>query len=199
MARTYTTTPAAVFAIVRRVISDDRADLEQRVDDASMLAALNEALQALVGLKPGLFEQTVPFSCADGATQTVDADRAVAVVDIPGLPAADRSTLDLYAPGWTGGVAGAAEEWFPLPASPLRFMVYPPAQAGQALELRCVIAPQDVAGVNDPIEVPESYAPALAEYVIGRIEMADDEHVNNGRAAVLLQRFAETVKAVPGG
>lgn len=197
MARTYTMTPAAIFAVVRRITQDERDDMGYRVSDAAMLAALNEAIRALVGLRPGLFAESVTHTCVAGTTQLLDVDRAVSIIDVHGLTPFDPSVLTSFAPAWRSAAAAAAQEWAPLPGQQLRFEVSPPSADGQSLTVRAAIAPAEIAAADEVLTIPEVYAPALAEYVAGRIDMADDEHANSNRAGMLLQRFAESVKAIP--
>lgn len=49
---------------------------------------------------------------------------------------------------------------------------------------------------TDTIPIPEEYAVALADYVIHRAEMRDDEFAVDGRAVVLLQKFKSGMLAL---
>lgn len=49
--------------------------------------------------------------------------------------------------------------------------------------------PTGEAAPSDPFPLPAGYVQTLADYITGRAEMADDEHVNAGRAAVFMQLF----------
>lgn len=181
----------------RQILSDNRADMGYRAEDSELIDGLNEALQAMVGLVPGLFGDTVSHACAAGAYQVLDADRATALLDIPGLYESDLATLNQFAPGWTTATtAGAAREFLRLPGETLRFLVYPPAAGTEVLHLRIVRAPQVLDDLADVVPLPENYGPALVEYMVGRVELKDDEHVNTTRAAQLLERFAAGVKAL---
>jgi hypothetical protein len=50
--------------------------------------------------------------------------------------------------------------------------------------------PTGEAGPGDPFPLPGGYVQTLADYVTARAEMADDEHVNTGRAAVFMKLFS---------
>lgn len=196
MPRTYTMTVESVLTPARAMLNDDRPEMDLRAADPELITALNEAIAAMVGIVPGLFAQQVAHACQAGARQALQNDRAVALLDIPGLPEADLETLNLYAPGWTTSTPGAVREFLRLPGEPLAFMVWPPAVADAALTPRAVLLPEALEALEDPIELPEVFAPALVEYVVGRVEMKDDEHVDSTRASQLMERFAAGVKAL---
>ena len=50
--------------------------------------------------------------------------------------------------------------------------------------------PTGDATLGDTFPLPGWYVQTLADYVTARAEMADDEHVNSGRAAAFVQLFA---------
>ncbi|MBI5255523.1 MAG: hypothetical protein HY855_03415 [Burkholderiales bacterium] len=198
MARTYTLTVGSVIAKARRMLNDTRGDMGYRAEDEELIGALSEALRAMVPIVPGQFAEVVTHACAAGARQTIEAERSVALLDIPGLTEGDMATLNAFAPGWTTAAAGAAREFMRLPGEPLSFMVYPPAQAAAQLHPRVVITPQELAGddLDALLPVPEAFEPMLVEYVVGRAEVKDDEHSENSRAAQLLDRFTAGVKSL---
>jgi len=49
--------------------------------------------------------------------------------------------------------------------------------------------------LNHTFPLPAGYVQTLADYVTARAEMADDEHVNSGRATAFVQLF--TAEAQP--
>lgn len=55
--------------------------------------------------------------------------------------------------------------------------------------------PAGDATLDDMFPLPASHVQTLADYVTARAEMADDEHVNSGRAAAFVQLF--TAEAQP--
>lgn len=199
MARTFTMTVASVLTKARRLANDSNEELGLRDSDADCIGYLNEAILAMVPLVPGLFAAAVTHTCTAGARQDIEADRAVAYLDLPGLNEGDLATLNAFAPGWTAAAAAVPREFMRLPGEPLAFMTYPPATAGAQLTLRIVRSPEplDEEGDTDQlIALPEVYEPSLVEYVVGRAEVKDDEHVNSNRAAQLLERFTAGVKAL---
>lgn len=181
------------------MINDTRTDMGLRQQDSEMLAALNDALNAMVGLHQGLFETDGAHTCVAGYLQTLENSRAVQILDVVGLPEADLVSLAQFRPGWTTEAQATPKNWMRAAGDALRFMTYPPAQAGSALSVRFVKAPDTLTATSDLIPLPENYEPALVEYLVGRIEMKDDEHVESGRAQSLMDRFAANVKALAGG
>lgn len=199
MARTFNLTAESVISKARSMINDTRTDMGLRQLDPEMLAALNDALNAMVGLHQGLFETDGAHTCAAGYLQTLENSRAVQLLDVVGLPEADLISLAQFRPGWTTEAQAAPKNWMRAAGDALRFMTYPPALAGEVLSVRFVKAPDTLTATSDLIPLPENYEPALVEYLAGRIEMKDDEHVESGRAQSLMDRFAANVKALAGG
>lgn len=196
--RTYLLTAGDVLDKVRVILNDKRQDMGYRNSDPELLGWLNDALNTMVGVNPGLFEVDDVHTCTAGYMQTVVKERAVMLIEVIGLPEADPLTLAQFAPGWTSGTPDTTLNWMRPKADPLRFMTHPPAVAGASLPIRYVKSPAPVATVNDLVEVPENYEPALVEYVAGRAEMQDDEHVNSGRASQLMDRFVASVQSLSG-
>lgn len=199
MPRTFTMTAADVIGKARTMLQDTRVDVGLRAQDPELLAALNDALQAMVGLHQGLFEADGVHTCVAGYLQTLENTRAVQLLDVVGMPEADLVTLAQFRPGWTNETQAAPRNWLRAAGDALRFMTYPPATAGAVLPVRFVEAPAALASTADVIPLPENYEPALVEYLVGRVEMKEDEHVDSGRAVALMDRFAASVKALAGG
>jgi hypothetical protein len=49
--------------------------------------------------------------------------------------------------------------------------------------------PDGEKALTDSFPLPVQYVQTIADYVTGRAEMSDDEHVNSGRAAAFAQLF----------
>lgn len=54
--------------------------------------------------------------------------------------------------------------------------------------------PNGEAVLADPFPLPPEYVQLLADYVTGRAESTDDEHVNSGRAVLYSQLFGTEAK-----
>lgn len=196
MARTFHLTAGEILASARVLLQDNRSDTGYRTDDPTLYGYVNDALSAMLSIAPGLFARTGALACVAGYLQILDFDRAAGLLNIVGLREIDESALTEYLPGWTAGTPGAPIEWMRSAGEPLRFMVYPPAVGAEELPVRYLRAHDTVAAEADPLQVPENYKPALVEYVVGRVELQDDEHVNSQRAVQLLERFTAGVKAL---
>jgi hypothetical protein len=196
MTRTYHVTAGEILAEARVLLQDDRSDMGYRTPDTTLYGYLNDALGAMLSIAPGLFGRTAPLTCVPGYLQPLDFDRAAGLLNVVGMREVDEPALTEFAPGWTAGTPAAPIEWMRVKGEPLRFMTYPPAVGGETLAVRYLRAHDVVAAEADPVQVPENYKPALVEYVVGRTEIQDDEHVNTNRAGQLLERFAASVKAL---
>lgn len=54
------------------------------------------------------------------------------------------------------------------------------------------ILPSELA-VTDYFPVTDEYVPIVADYITGRAEMKDDEHVNSARAAEFVKMFVDSL------
>lgn len=196
MTRTFHLTAGEIVASARVLLQDNRSDTGYRNSDPTLYGYLNDALGAMVSIAPGLFARTGSLACVAGYLQTLDFDRAAGFLKVVGLREVDEASLTEYLPGWTTGTPGAPIEWMRATGQPLRFMVYPPAVGGEQLAVDYMRAHDLIGADADLVQVPENYKPALVEYVVGRAELQDDEHVNSQRAVQLLERFTAGVKAL---
>lgn len=192
MARTWVNSVSDVIARARIIVSDADAG-GYRQSDAEMLMWINDALAVLVDVMPHLYQEAVTHSCAAGYRQVVEAERAVSLLDVVGVPLGDMVTLSQFNPGWTSGTQGAIKNWLRAAGEDLVFYTYPPAQAGQNLGLLIVQAPARLTATTDKIPLPENLLPALVDYVVAMLEFKDDEHVNSGRQQLAMQQFSMRV------
>lgn len=182
-----------IITKVRRMLNDTNP-VGYRNSDADVLGCLNDALNALLIVRPGLFSSTGSHTTMAGAEQMLANARAVEFVEALVGIEADRQTLNQFKPTWRSTTASELVNWMRVAGEPLRFDVYPPALANVTLPVRFIASPVPLTALTDLIPVSENYDQALVEYVVGRIEMQDDEHVNSTRAAQLMTRFKEQVK-----
>jgi hypothetical protein len=191
-----TMTPQDIINSVRIVLND--ATVPYRAGDPELLQRVNDALAVMVDIRPDLFTVSAPHTCTDGAEQVCTFPRLRVVQEVPrivggaALRVASRDALDLFWPGWYSDTPGAAREWMHHPESRDRFYLYPPAVAGQIVEVRFVQSHATLA-LTDTIGVPEQYRPAIEAFVVSRTESKDDEHINTGRAQAAMTDFAMMV------
>ena len=189
---------------IARGILQDRDDAPYRFSTADLLQYSNDALDQMVSLRPEVFHTEGRIQCVEGTMQSVDFNDARALVlvrrikDGPALLPIVRSVLDLFNPSWHTDPQGPAENWMLVENDPVRFLVYPAAPAGQVLEVLYVRNPQTYTADQD-VAIPQVYLDAVADYIVHRAEMRDDEHVNSQRAAQFYSSFQTKVMGVPRG
>jgi hypothetical protein len=196
-------TPQDVLTITRDIIADvDPTNYRQSNDE--LLRYLNEAIGLAMAVRPEFFYVTTTHSCAAGAAQALAA--ASALVEVQGITGGARLTrmnkpaLDAFKPAWVSGTAGAAQQWDRDMNDALKFWVYPPATAGQSLDVKILPTPPSYvsANLNETMTAPDWMKVALSSFVAGRAETKDDEHVNSGRAVAMNAQFADALKAGVG-
>lgn len=190
-------TPQDIITTARYLVQDlGTASGIYRQEDPELLGYVNEALKEVATLRPDLFSTIGDLTCATGkAEQGVTFLDAQALLDVMcihegrAITPMDRRALDLFMPDWRNAPPAQAEHWAPIEGDPLRFLIYPPAPAGQVLDVRYVRIPGTYTLTDTIGDLPDNYAPALADYVVYRAEMKDDEHVNANRAAAHYTAF----------
>lgn len=194
------------------IISDARPTLNDtdtvtpRQDDTELLRYVNAGIKEIASYKPALFSTVGDMICVPGkceqAITFLDAAALIEVLCIHGGAAVtpfDRASMDLFNPNWRNDAAGPAENWSPLDGDPLNFFIYPKApDTAQVLDVRYVRNPATYA-LDDLIsDLPDTYRPALVDYVIYRAESKDDEHVLSQRAQSHYTAFLAKIGASNG-
>lgn len=197
-------TPESVILTARDVVNDtDSAVFRQSNDE--LVRYFNLGLKEASILMPDNFKTTGDYSCTAGATEQAvtypDAQEFIGVVRIKNgkaVHAMDFDSMQKFNPDWASDAAGPAQNWAKIPGEKLRFYLYPKAPVEmQVLEVIYIRNPQEYT-LNDVVEdVPETWAVALAWYIIHMAEMKDDEHANSGRAVTAYKRFSESITGVP--
>lgn len=180
--------PSEIISTARVTLNDTDA-VAPRQDDTELLRYVNEGIKEIATYKPELFSTIGDMACSAGLCEQsitfLDAATLIEVMCIHGGAAVtpfDRAAMDLFRPGWRNDAQGPAENWAPIEGDPLNFLIYPPAPPGQVLDVRYVRNPS-VYALEDVIsDLPDTYVPALVDYVIYRAESKDDEHVLSQRA-----------------
>lgn len=201
-------TPQDIITEARLILLDNDP-LGYRQSDSELLLYVNEALNEIADLAPSYYQTVGDFTCQGlSSEQTLsfsDARRFQRVIRIKNgtaVPECDMDTLDRYDPAWSLAAAGPAVNWMSgSNEDQRRFYITPPAPNGQVLEVQYVKNPATYALTDTIGELPSTCRPALANYVVGRSESKDDEHVNSGRAVAFLtlfrNYFAPPAPAIP--
>ena len=196
-------TPNSIITTARYLVQDLGTQSGIfRQSAAELLGYVNEALKEAAAMRPDLFTTVRAFTClADQCEQTLayaDTARLLDVLCITGgaaLTPMDRMTMDQFRPAWRNDPAGPAVQWTALEGDPLRFFIYPKAPAAQSLDVKAVRIPTTY-GLADVItDLPDTFEPALADYVVYRTEMKDDEHAMSQRAGAHYTAFKAKIGA----
>lgn len=196
-------TPLTVINEARFLCNDfDNAGVF-RQEDSELLVYVNSALREMAAFMPMMFSTVGDMTCTAGKVEQsityLDAIRLLDVIcihDGPAITPFDRKVLDLFNPNWRTATPGQARHWSMKEGDPLVFYLDKPAPVGQVLDVQYIRNPKEYA-LNDTIDdVPESLAPALADYVVYRAEMKDDENVMTARASVFYAAFKAKIGVV---
>lgn len=162
---------------------------------ADLLRYANDALDAILKLAPHWFHTRDDLACVAGETEQTlsfaDAHALVNVERVVGGSAVircDRAVLDRYNPAWEADTAAAAMNWMPSASNPVAFSIYPKAPVGQSLEVVYVRVPGEYTDSADT-GLPDSLAPAVADYIVAMAMAQDDEHVLAQRSAQFMDAF----------
>lgn len=194
------TTPRTIIGMARQLYNDTVEDY--RKSDDELVEFFNDGVKALCQVRPDLFQVIGDMVCVPGACeQALAFTDAQALVDVlcihdgAAITPFDMQAMDLFNPSWRTDTAGPATQWSRKPNDPLRFFIYPKAPAeAQTIDLMYVRIPTTLA-IDDTItEVPSNLFPALVDYIVYRVESADDEHVVSERAAQHYKTFLTLAK-----
>lgn len=189
-------TPQDVITEARPILNDPNGIT---YTDTELLAHVNAGIKEVSRIAPQYFYKTGLVTCVAGALQAIsfaDAQallKVMRVVNGDVVHETDVQTLDLFDASWRAASSGAAKNWARDANDPLRFFVNPPSDNVQQLEILYVSIPPTYA-LGGTISLPDSFAPALADYVVYRAESRDDQHVNSNRAVAFFNSFVAKVK-----
>lgn len=192
-------TPQSIITLARDPLNDTNA-VTPRQSNAELVRAVNAGIKEISILLPALFTRIRTYTTVLGVKQALDFSEDQALVDVlritngAALTQFDRRALDAFEPTWTTRTAGVVQQWSPIDGDPLGFLTYPPATAAQSLDVQSVRVPTEYALADEITELPGSFEPALAHFVIAFAETKDDEHVNSGRVSANYAAFIALVK-----
>lgn len=200
--------PKDILAGVRDIIQDPTSDaggaITPRDSDDDLLRWVSEAEALAMMVRPEFYGVTADFACVDGALQVVSG--VTAVLDVQGIKNGSRvspfqkAVLDAFNPSWTTGTRGPAQQVERDGNDPRQFWVYPPAPAGQVLDVKRLPLPNSYASadLDNVMPSPDWMLAPMVSYVVARSESKDDENVSNGRVTAMNQQFADAIKAGQG-
>lgn len=183
-------TPLEVFASANDVLQDTSFT---RWPQDERLRYLNDGRRAIAVVRPDLFATIETVTLVAGARQSLpeagfqffDAIRNINSDGSPGsaVRIIEREALDAFRPGWHSEAPGSIKNFMIDERTPDVYYVYPPAAAGQKLEISYALNPT-------PVQLSEVstfqltrekvYAGLLADYIIHRAYLKDAEYAGNG-------------------
>ena len=185
-----------VLAQVRYSLNDPSAATWS--DSTHLIPALNDALRALVSVRPDAASTTAVRLLSSGTQQSIPTDgtrllRVIRNAGEDGLSSTGRAirrvsldTLDASMPTWHGA-AGQAEirEYSYDERVPREFWVYPPVAPSPVIGvvLTYVKTLAAIATAADTFPVDDYFAPAVQAFMLYRLWGGDDEASPNYQAA----------------
>jgi hypothetical protein len=194
-----------IISTVRSLVQDET--VPYRYTDAFLLGQANQGLKRIQLLRPDLFATIGTVACAQGEvvhSTPSDSLRLIEVHSVVGgnrLVEVNRESLDQNVPSWPVDTEAAAINWMRNPRSPNSFYIYPPAPAGQSLNVEYSQIPPTYDGTTTVTLLTDAFIPALVDVVVFLVESIDNEHVTSGRAKMFQELFltemGRTVSYVP--
>jgi hypothetical protein len=157
-----------------------------RWSQAELLSYLCDGQREAASLKPNIYTKFAPVTLVPGARQSMPADakelksisrnvNGVAVRPV------NRDLMDAHMANWYTAKASATVQHSMYALSdPLTFFVYPPQPAtlNGSVEMTYYAVPADVT-LTAAILIPDTYAPALLDYILYRAFSKDTEFAAN--------------------
>ncbi len=185
-----------VLTQVRKTLNDPSA--VTWTDSSDLIPALNDALRALVAVRPDAAAATTTHLLTAGTKQSIPTDgvRLLKVIRNRGedglssagrvIKKSDINIQDMIFPEWheqTGQTI--IREYFYDPIAPREFWVFPPASGAPVIgvELSYVKTLTAISATTDTFPVDDFFAPAVQEWMLYRLMSSDDEASPNYQAA----------------
>lgn len=201
-----------VLAQVRYALNDPSSVTWS--DSTHLIPALNDALRALVAVRPDAASVTAVRLLSPGTQQSIPSDgtrllRVIRNAGEDGLSTSGRAirrvsldTLDASMPTWHGAT-GQAEirEYAYDERVPREFWVYPPVAASPTIGalLTYVKTLTAITATSDTFPVDDYFAPAVEAFMLYRLWGGDDEASPNYQAAQAQFNAFQTLLGLKSG
>ena len=180
-----------IISNVRTVLNDSTG---VHWTDPELLGWINDAQLTVAIVRPDSVSATESITLSAGSKQSIPATgiRLLDVIRNTGgraIRIVERETLDLFDPAWhTAKPSTSIKHYVYDNRVPMDFYVYPPASAGQQVEITYSKMPTKVTAASDAVAIPEIYKDIMVNYVLFRAYSKDAEHAANaGLASTYLQ------------
>lgn len=177
-----------------------------RWSEAELLGWFNDGQREIVMVRPDTYVQTVSHPLVAGTRQTIPSNgyQLIKVVrnmgangTTPGrvVRKVPEEQLDSSTPDWHASTPSAITLHYTFdPRQPRSFYVYPPAVAGNTVELVYSTSPPPLAAKTDVQLIDDVYANALLDYVLYRAYSKDATSAANiPRATAHRQAFENSL------
>lgn len=197
-------------SIIRRVVETLQDPTSIRWPVPELVRYLNDGQREIKLHRPDTVRQTGDIALVAGSRQTLpaNADKLIEIwhnkASKRAVQMVDRRILDDQTPGWHA-LPGSADilHYTYDPRVPTEFFVYPPALGGNTLVGAFSVNPTDITEPADgslytavigDIQIIDSLANALQQYILARSFMKDSEYAGNAaRAQAHYQMFADAM------
>lgn len=197
-------------SIIRRVVETLQDPTSIRWPVPELVRYLNDGQREIKLHRPDTVRQTGDIALVSGSRQTLpaNADKLIEIwhnkASKRAVQMVDRRILDDQTPGWHA-LPGSADilHYTYDPRVPTEFFVYPPALGGNTLVGAFSVNPTDITEPADgslytavigDIQIIDSLANALQQYILARSFMKDSEYAGNAaRAQAHYQMFADAM------
>lgn len=190
-------TVADIITEVREQVLDTLAPV--RYSDDLLVRKVNQVLRRVSILRPDLFATHAAVTCVAGVLQSCPAD-SIRLMDVVSNEEGrspkeiSQDTLDLMFPSWGVGAAGLTENWMRYQRDPNRFYVYPPAVAGDTLNVVYARSPSTLTK-PDTVPLTDAYMPCMIDGTCWLVESMDAEYAESGRARLFEKAFTDALTA----
>lgn len=173
-----------------------------------LLRYINDCRREIAIVRPDLYAVTTTVTLVAGTKQSLPTDGVRFLDGVRNMGAdgvtpgkavriTEREILDAQRPDWHTEAAGPIRHFMFDERSPRTFFVYPPAAAGQKMELVYAKSPVDITATTTELTEEDIYTGAILDYVCYRAFSKDAEYAgNNERAMMHYQQF---LNAIGGG
>jgi hypothetical protein len=196
--------PIPVNAILTRaslVLNDEEF---VRWTQVELIDWLNDCAAAIIIRRPAAFALAVNFAMAAGTkqellagmVQLLDVVRNIKAGGLPGRPIGmvDRKLLDDAEPDWHSAKPSATISNYTHDLRvPRTFYVYPPASAGQLIEILTAALPTTVTTIGDQFGIGAEYIEAIVHYLCYRALSKDSEYGQGQMAAAYFSAFQDSL------
>jgi hypothetical protein len=171
--------------------------------NAELMLYISDGQEFIVNKRPDASAQDVVVTLVAGTKQALPAG-SIFLLDVyrnitGGAPGRvvryiDRDMLDQQNPNWHSATNnGFIQHVMYDERVPLQFFTYPPATAGQQIEISAAEQPTDVVNLTDSLTIATAYREALLSYTLMRCFMKDTEANGMQKAMMHMQALSNAL------